>query len=124
MLGSCGECPKKDGILKFLKSNSSVQNLENVQYTNWGSAPTSENSFITRVTLEEFNEPIADFIDNLSEDILNMISYHFISEKQKEFFNYSKQNLANDTGILVMDFAENYNFLCQNLVFNARILFQ
>ena len=66
------------------------------------------------MTLENFNNSFNEFSDNFVEDILNMTEHHFISVSQKDFFTECKNNFYHDTGIFIMDFAENYTFISQN----------
>lgn len=115
----CDKCPNQNGMLRYIHHalltwNTTIEGISDVKYTNWTIKNTEENSSISKVTLENFSEPINQFIDNLVKDIWNMTPHEFISHNHKEYFNHCKTNLDNDTGLLIMDFAENYTFLCQN----------
>ncbi|XP_058803484.1 uncharacterized protein LOC131671234 [Phymastichus coffea] len=118
MFNECDDCPQESGIEEFLRANIPVENIENVKYSNWASATVDtgnkETSTSTRVTLTGFTEPIDEFLDKLTDNIWDMTRHHFISYKQKENLNDTLKNLASDTGVLIMDFAENYAFICQN----------
>lgn len=113
MLQDCKQCVGKRGTHQYLESFID-NNRTNVEYSNWVNDPSSANSSFKRVTLKEFNKPVEEFLADLTTDIWNMIPHHFISSEQKQYFNFCKEHLTIDTGLLIMDFAENYSYLCQN----------
>lgn len=118
MLHECDECPKADGIRHYLSSVLMNTNMTHVEYSNWVTVniTNSDCSSSSRMILDDFTEPLTEFIENLSEDIWKMTEHHFVSTQQKEYFIHCKQNLNSKTGLLIMDFAENYTCICQNSV--------
>lgn len=58
MLHKCKQCPKVNGIRKFLKANNHVVNDNIIKYSNWVTisirTENSESSSNTRVTLKNF----------------------------------------------------------------------
>lgn len=118
MLHKCNRCPGKEGIREFLLSHSSSNETTKIKYTNWRSVPilnkNSENPSSSRVTIAEFEESFDKFIDNFTEDMWNITEHHFISFEQKNYLNQCRDNLNKNTGIIIMDFAENYSFISQD----------
>lgn len=118
MLKKCDECPKEGGIHDFLKSSIGDRIVENVSYSNWTSESiknaNSESSSDARITLKNFTEPSGQFLQDLSKDIYDLIEHHYVSLNQKNYFTECKQSLDKDTGLFIMDFAENYSYICQN----------
>lgn len=115
MLQICKNCSGQRAVREYLSNVIHIENISNVQYSNWCSVSISSDSSLSnsRVSLQNFTEPFDKFLDNVSEDIWKMIPHHFISRNQKDYFNHCKTDINNDTGIFIMDFAENYTFLCQ-----------
>lgn len=118
MLKQCHQCPKESAIRQLLCFNIDIQSMTNVEYSNWASIPLkcqdSGGSSSTRVTLKNFIEPVNEFLNNLTKNIWDLTDHHFISWNQKEYFVATKSNLNKNTALFIMDFAENYTFICQN----------
>ncbi|KAJ8672450.1 hypothetical protein QAD02_003709 [Eretmocerus hayati] len=68
------------------------------------------------MSLQTKTEAFSEFIQTLSQDVVRLVTHHFIAENQKEFLAYCKQNLDAFTIIVLMDFAENYAFVIQRSV--------
>lgn len=56
------------------------------------------------------------FKNSLLEDVWDLTEHHFVADAQKKFFKDTKESLHADTGVVVMDFSENYSFIVQNSV--------
>lgn len=121
MLNDCPTCPGANAIREYLKSENLIKDKEKITYFNWLSVNLevkdidgSQNS--SRVTLREVTEDADIFYDKMIADIWNLRKHHFISESQKNHLEYVKNTLKYDTGVLLMDFAENYSFIAQDSV--------
>lgn len=106
MLHKCSKCP---GIPKIKEMTEAIDSFsgESITFKNW----VEEGSKASLVTLVE---PFEKFKENLFEQIWELTIHHFISDEQKRYLKSSKENLQNDTCILIMDFSENYSFIIQN----------
>lgn len=134
MLQKCKQCPTYnnniDPIIAFLSNDIEVDKMENIRYSIWSTVSIpdkKDSSSIKRISLTEFNEPFQQLLTSTAEDILNMITHHFISIKQKEYYCLSREQVDHDSGILCMDFAENYTPIAQDsiqgLYFNNKTIF-
>lgn len=69
------------------------------------------------------------FITEISKQLVPLIPHDFIAKKQSEFLNIRKQQLQRGEYIVISDFAENYSFVVQVLIFTwlpfsfAKLLF-
>lgn len=133
MLQKCKQCPSYNNnvhpIIAFLSNDIEVDKMENIRYSIWSTVSISnkkDSSSIKRISLTEFNEPFQQLLKSTAEDILNMMTHHFISIKQKEYYCLSREQVDHDSGILCMDFAENYTPIAQDsiqgLYFNNRTI--
>lgn len=111
----CAKCSKTgmNKIKEILKSEIG-DNRTRIHYKNWDSTTYGSDKKNTRVTLLDFEEPVEDFLNSLSVELWNLTKHHFVSEQQKDFVKYQKENLKRESCIMLMDFAENYAFLCQD----------
>lgn len=123
MLHSCEECPAYnnniDPIVQFISNGIDIDRTGNIKYSIWTtvSVPSKSNpdiSSISRISLVEFDEPFEKVLKSTAQDIYDMTPHHFIAIKQKEFYNLCREQLDYDSGVLCMDFAENYTPIAQN----------
>lgn len=124
MLHICEQCPTHnnnvDPIIEFVSNGIDVDEMGDVKYSIWTTLSASNNksdtSTISRISLVEFEEPFKQVLRSTAKDIYDMTSHHFISQKQKEYYCFSRDNVDDDTGVLCMDFAENYAPIAQESV--------
>lgn len=109
MLHKCDDCPMIEGIRKVWDSSDIELASERISFQRWDS-DGSRASFITHL------ESSQSFLDNLFQDILNLTSHHFIADSQKNYIIHCKNELAEDTAIVLQDFAKNYSFIIQRSV--------
>lgn len=57
------------------------------------------------------------FITEFSKQLASLIPHDFIAKKQSEYLNMRKQQLQRGEFIVISDFAENYSFVVQVLIF-------
>ena len=115
MLHKCDKCPNKQAISQFLAANSESASM--INYSNWCSIEINSEDPVkkqTRITLQNFTKPAHELIDDISHDIWNITEHHYLCDKQKKYYEECKKTLNEDTGLITMDFAENYAFICQN----------
>ncbi|GBM05560.1 hypothetical protein AVEN_94825-1 [Araneus ventricosus] len=58
--------------------------------------------------------PVEEFIELVTEKIAALISHSYISKIQSTYLKTRKENLKDDECLILIDFAENYNFVPQN----------
>lgn len=118
MLKKCADCPKEEGIRQFLLSKIDSNSKNDVSFSIWTSVSiqnkSSEESMNQRVSLKNFTVTFDEFLDELVDDIYGLTEHHFISSAQKDYFAHCKKTLSKDTGLFIMDFAENYAYISQN----------
>ena len=69
-----------------------------------------------RTTLVIHESTANQFIDILTNKIFEPCHHHFINVQRAAYLNEDKAMLDNETCIFLMDFAENYNFLVQDVI--------
>lgn len=114
MLRQCTKCPKKSVFIDFLK-DLLVNNDSTVTFNNW-TTKNADGSKSTVMNLQKISQPLSSFIEELTNDLYKLSIHHYTSEIQKEYLNHCKNNLTEDTCIILMDFSENYAFIVQNSV--------
>ena len=81
---------------------------DEVTYKMWDS--TDRTEMITLVsTLDEFYDVLCEKIDNLT-------THSFTAKSQGGYLKSLKETLAEDTAIVTLDFAENYQYVYQHEV--------
>ena len=112
-------CPGKEAIVTYLQSKNWIGNRTSTTYNNWTSVNQKgkdSESPVSRAVLHLFDEPIDEFTKNFVEDVWNLCEHHFVAEEQKNYLSHCKKKLATDTCIAIMDFLENYTFICQDSI--------
>lgn len=108
MLHECKKCPQVMGMRK-LWDNLNISSEETITFQCW----TSDGS---RASLTTKSQDSCSFLADLFEEIWNLTTHHFIAEAQKNYLAYCKDELKEDTAIVIQDFAENYSFIIQRSV--------
>ena len=106
MLRNCSDYPGTEDLENLLKNM--LKDNQQVTYKEWIHTDRSE---ICTVTLE-----VDDFIEKYIEKILKLKSHHYINKAQSGFLKKQKEELNEDTAIILMDFAENYSFKIQDAI--------
>ena len=61
-------------------------------------------------------ETMENFVDDLCEKIDNLTAHSFTAKEQSAFLKKQKLDLSADAAILILDFAENYQYVIQDEV--------
>ena len=69
---------------------------------------------LTRTTKATLESTVNEFIDILTDKILELCHHYFIKVQQAAYLKEAKAMLNNETCILLTDFLENYSFLVQD----------
>lgn len=118
MFHECEQCSGEAGIRKYFEINKYLQNKEIINYNIWESVTTTDNKediqSFKKVKLIQKSEPLSGFFDQLIRDLFDLTVHHYIAEDQKSTYIEIKNSLDSDTGLMLMDFSENYAFIAQD----------
>ena len=106
MMNVCHECPGREGVVNFLQSLPAMGEKEEIRYKKWVT--------VDRCTLQDVNENVEEFIESFSDAIMKLLRHHYVAIKQTKAFSKKKNNLRENEGVLVGDFAENHSFIVQD----------
>lgn len=108
MLHACKSCPGLPKIEEIINDYLKDDNKK-ITYNFW----EEEGS---RARLETYTTDAKIFKENLCHDIFQLSIHHFISAEQKNYLNFCKKFIGEETCIIIMDFSENYSFQIQRSV--------
>lgn len=111
MLRRCDVCPKTSESLKLHLREilEDYDEDEDIKFSQWVSSDG-------RMTLQTMLLPCGEFIDFTIKKIESLIPHSYITKTQNSYMKQRKENLAFNEVLVLMDFAENYNFILQNEV--------
>lgn len=81
---------------------------DEVTYQQWDSTD--------RMTMKTLVETMENFVDDLCKKIDNLTAHSYTANEQSAFLKRRKSELPADTAILILDFAENYQYTIQGEV--------
>lgn len=111
MLHECDSCPGKDAVTKYLTEQFHKEDMDDddfVQYKQW--------LHTDRTTLVSLQLPVTEFIQTICESLDCLRQHQYIAKAQAAHLRTTKENLALDSVVILMDFAENYSFVVQDAV--------
>ena len=111
MFHLCEHCPQRDNLSNTLNQHFEANDYDGndvISYKQWVS--TDRTTLITNQTT------VSEFIDTATNMIYDLCHHHFIKEAQSRYLRESKEKLATDTVLILMDFAENYSFILQDAI--------
>lgn len=110
MLRCCDACPQsKEPLLNYL--NNILEDYDEddeIKFSQW--------VIEERMKLKTMTLPVHEFIELITEKIEKLIPHSYITKTQNAYLKSRKENLLDNEGLILMDFAENYNFVLQNEV--------
>lgn len=112
MLNNCSNCPRLESMRAFLSVSINIADTKITKYLQWSKDDGSGS--LKRITLDEFSEPFNVVFESLINNFLSMLTHHYIAYAQSDYYALCREQVEQDTGILTMDFAENYAFIAQN----------
>ena len=105
MIHRCKDCPGTLPLRSFLEE--ALSHLEgDISFLQWQS--TDHSQLISQTLCSE------EFIDLLINSIDKLTSHSYIAKCQASYFSSRKENLDEDSVIVLGDFAENYTFVVQD----------
>lgn len=107
MQSDCSKCPGKEAMSAYLVNENMICADDN--------SPVTFQQWVPGLpcTLETAMLPPYDFVDHLTHKLDALKYHHYVSKRQSEFLRHLKDSLPPDEGVILMDFAENYNFIVQ-----------
>ena len=112
MLHLCDSCPGKSGLHNYL--NESFESLDFdlddiITYKQWRHQSGGTDLLSLNVTIQEFIAEATSAFDSIRQ-------HHYIAKAQSLYLSTLKDELPNNEGIILLDFAENFSFLVQDAV--------
>ena len=111
MLHRCSICPGIDELKSFLEQlfDEADMDLDDIiNYKRWTHDGQSK--------LQSVCETVADFITSLCTSADKTTDHHFTAKAQSSYLRHLKECLPVGTAVVLLDFAENYSFICQDAV--------
>lgn len=102
-------CPGKEALEKYLSDLlNDLDPDEPISFKQW--------IYTDCDTLHTCQLSTEEFIAELSTKLFQLTSHHFNSKHRSSYLRIMKENLVQDSIIILMDFAENYSFIVQDAV--------
>ena len=109
MVHRCEKCPGRNALQSHLETmliGNGFDNEDMISFTQWESTD--------RTVLRTFTTSVEDFIENLVCKIDNLTTHSFIARSQSQYLKERKESIDKSSCIILLDFAENYNFIAQD----------
>ena len=109
MLLLCDNCPC--GLTSYLSDTFSedYDMDDEISYKQWVSVDSKAMLMTVVSTVQDFIEKTCESFDNLRQ-------HHYISKAQASYLSKLKDELKDNEAIVLLDFAENYSFVAQDVV--------
>lgn len=106
MVHRCEKCPGKVALTDLLWEQLSTADEDNISFQQWQSTDRS--------TLVAHTSSVQDYISYVVQAIDQLTAHSFIAKCQSTYLKECKEHLDNNTCIILMDFAENYQYVIQD----------
>ena len=106
MVHRCSNCPGKVALKEFLHSEIDDDDDEPIVYQQWETTD--------RCTMRTLVSSPMEYIDILCDAIDNLTSHSYIARCQSRYLTTRKNCLDSSSCIVLLDFAENYQFHIQD----------
>ena len=109
MINRCLSCPGIKPLLRYLKETiePDFDLDDDITFKQW--LTTDRTTLVTQQCNAE------DFLQAVVEEIDNLTSHHYISKHQSQHLRRCKDELQLGLCIVILDFAENYSFVAQDV---------
>ena len=111
MLHVCENCPGLHGVRNFITNCFNENNIntdKEIPYMQWISRD--------RTTMNKLTSSVDEYITLLANKVFALCEHHFIAKAQSEYLRTQKQNLQQNEPIILLDFADNYLFVIEDVV--------
>ena len=103
----CAACPGTDNLKAFL-DQLTKEEPDEINYKKWTQTDGSK--------LESITEDKDDFLESLVILISNLTKHYYIARAQSAFFVKCKEEITQESCVLISDFSENFSFIIQDCV--------
>ncbi|KAJ8666886.1 hypothetical protein QAD02_008548 [Eretmocerus hayati] len=104
-LNQCEKCPGVRPLMDEISHLLETENIDKIEFKSW--LTTDRASLQTRVV------PSEDSVQELEKALIKLKPYSFLAKEQGAFLNKLKVTLTISKFLLILDFAENYQFVVQ-----------
>jgi hypothetical protein len=108
MMTRCPSCPGADFLEKFLDESINDETEDAITYKTWAQTD--------RTKLETVQSSRDDFIDSLVVAVGNLTAHHYVNRNQSAHFVKCKEEIDNETCVLVSDFSKKISFIIQDSI--------
>ena len=109
MVHHCHKCPTYTALREYVELKLQEYDIEeDVTY--------SQEDSTNRTTLRTHKTPVDEFIELLAYHIHNLSKHSFIVKNQAQYLKARKEEIDEETCIILLDFTENYHFIVQDEV--------
>ena len=109
MVHQCHKCPTYTALREYMELKFQEYDIqEDITYSQWDST--------NRTTVRTHTTPVDEFIELLVYHIDNLSKHSFIAKSQARYLKTQKEEIDEETCIILLDFAENYHFIVQDEV--------
>ena len=109
MLHRCSSCLGRSNLSNYIESLFTSDEMEAddvVNYKQW-----RHND---QLKLESISSTVTEFISLVSEAADLATGHHFTCKSQSQYLRLLKESLPITSAIILLDFSENYSFVCQD----------
>ena len=108
MVHRCHKCPTYTALREYVELKFQEYNIEDITHSQWDST--------NRTTLRTHTTPVDEFIELLVYHTDNLSKHSFITKSQARYLKARKEEIDEDTCIILLDFAEKYHVIVQDEV--------
>ena len=107
MIHRCSECPSSDILKEHLFDIiGEYDDDTEITYKQW---ITTDRSTLSQVTT-----PVQELVPLVIDNLEKLTTHSYIARQQSSYLRKLKENIAPNTAILLLDFAENFAFTVQD----------
>ena len=111
MLRSCSQCPGVEPLKEHIETlfeSAGLDGDDTIKFSQWVSTDRTELVFL-ETSRDKFTNVLVDNLQKLRP-------HHFIANAQAAYLKQQKENLDDETAIVLTDFAKNVSFVVQDEV--------
>ena len=109
MVHRCKKCPGKKALMKKLQSHFEDHEADDlITYQQWTSTDSTRIDYLS-LTVAQFIQEVVEKVDAFS-------AHSYISKCQAKYLKERKENLKEHECLVLLDFAENFQFVIQDEV--------
>ena len=111
MLHVSQNCPGLDGVRNFITNYFNENNIDTDKEIIYMQCISTD-----RTTMNKLTSSVDEYITLIANEVFVLCEHHFIAKAQLDYLRTRKENLQQDEAIILLDFAENYLFVIQDVV--------